>query len=259
MSTEPVFSSEPSLAASPFIAPVPPPKRSARHRLRAYFLTGIVVAGPLAITAYITWWFINLVDGWVKPFIPAAYLPETYLKYPIPGFGLIVALFGLTLLGFLTANLVGRSLLDFGETLLGRMPVVRGLYKSVKQIFETVFSQSGTSFRTVGLVQFPAKGMWSIVFLSTPPQGELAESMPGRDEHVAVFMPCTPNPTTGFFFYLPRSEVIELSISVDEGAKLIMSAGLIQPDGQRRLAKLAEAAKTRRHVPEADAPLEAAQ
>ncbi len=226
-----------------FIAPEPV-RRSAGHRLRAYFLTGIVVAGPLAVTASVTWWFITLVDGWVKPVIPARYLPETYLQVTIPGFGLIVALIGLTLLGFLTANLVGRSLLDFGETLLGRMPVVRGLYKSVKQIFETVFSQSGTSFRTVGLVQFPAKGMWSIVFMSTPPQGEMADRLPGPDEHVAVFLPCTPNPTTGFFFYLPRREVIELSISVDEGAKLIMSAGLIQPEGQKKLAALAAEARS---------------
>lgn len=226
-----------------FITPEPV-RRSASHRLRAYFLTGIVIAGPLAVTASVTWWFITLVDGWVKPIIPARYLPETYLQVTIPGFGLIVALIGLTLLGFLTANLVGRSLLDFGETLLGRMPVVRGLYKSVKQIFETVFSQSGTSFRTVGLVQFPAKGMWSIVFMSTPPQGEMAERLPGPDEHVAVFLPCTPNPTTGFFFYLPRREVIELSISVDEGAKLIMSAGLIQPEGQKKLAALAAEARS---------------
>jgi len=230
-------------AHPPFITPVPPPRRSAGHRLRAYFLTGIVVAGPLAVTASVTWWAINLVDGWVKPLIPASYLPETYLNFQIPGFGLVVALFGLTMLGFLTANLVGRSLIDFGETLLGRMPLVRGLYKSLKQIFETVFSQSGTSFRTVGLVQFPAPGMWSLVFLSTPPQGELSERLPGQGDHVAVFLPCTPNPTTGFFFYLPRKDVIELTISVDEGAKLIMSAGLIQPEGQKKLADLAEAAR----------------
>jgi uncharacterized membrane protein len=229
---------------NPAFAVPPTVRRSAGHRLRAYFLTGIVVAGPLAVTASVTWWFINLIDGWVKPLIPARYLPETYLQMTIPGFGLIVALVGLTLLGFLTANLVGRSLVDFGETLLGRMPVVRGLYKSVKQIFETVFSQSGTSFRTVGLVQFPAKGMWSIVFMSTPPQGEMAERLPGPDEHVAVFLPCTPNPTTGFFFYLPRREVIELTISVDEGAKLIMSAGLIQPEGQKKLAALAAEARS---------------
>ncbi|WP_293858542.1 DUF502 domain-containing protein [uncultured Alsobacter sp.] len=225
---------------------MPPPDkpiRTAGARLRAYFLTGVVVAGPLAITASVTWWFINFVDGWVKPLIPARYLPETYLQTSIPGFGLIVALVGLTTLGFLTANLVGRSMVAFGESLLGRTPVIRGLYKSVKQIFETVFSQSGTSFRTVGLVQFPAKDMWSIVFISTPPQGDVAEKLPGPDEHVAVFLPCTPNPTTGFFFYLPRREVIELTITVDEGAKLIMSAGLIQPEGQKRLAALAAEAR----------------
>lgn len=219
-------------------------RRTFAHRLRAWFLTGIVVAGPLAVTSYITWWFINLVDGWVKPFIPADYLPDTYLSFKIPGFGLIVAFLGLTMLGFLTANLVGRSLIDIGETLLGRMPVVRGLYRSVKQIFETVFSQTGTSFRKVGLVQFPAKDMWSIVFISTPPQSQIAESLPGSDDNVAVFLPCTPNPTTGFFFYLPRRDIIELSISVEDGAKLVMSAGLIQPEGQKTLAALAAEARS---------------
>jgi uncharacterized membrane protein len=235
-----------------FIAPAPV-KRSFGHRVRAYFLTGIVVAGPLAITGYITWWVITTVDGWVKPFIPVSYLPESHLNYPVPGFGLIVAFVGLTTLGFLAANLIGRSLLDFGEMILGRMPVVRGLYKGVKQIFETVFSQSGTSFRKVGLVQFPSKGMWSIVFISTPPQGEMSEKLPGDEDHIAVFMPCTPNPTTGFFFYLPRREVIELSLSVDEGAKLIMSAGLIQPDVQKRLAALAAEADAAADLPRAKA------
>ena len=137
--------------------PVRGPVARAR-RLRNYFLTGLIVAGPLAITIYITWWFINLVDGWVKPLVPAAYLPETYLPFPIPGFGLVIALIGLTLLGFLTANLVGKSLLKLGEVMLDRMPVVRGLYKGVKQIFETIFSQNGTSFRKVGLVEFPVRG-----------------------------------------------------------------------------------------------------
>ncbi len=227
----------------------PPPKRTWGHRLRTYFLTGIVVAGPLTVTAAVTWWVINLVDAWVKPLIPATYLPETYLNYPIPGFGLIVALFGLTLLGFLTANLVGRSLISYGEMLLGRMPVVRGLYRGVKQVFETLFSQSSTSFKTVGLVQFPSPGMWSIVFMSTPPQGNVAERLPGPHEHIAVFLPCTPNPTTGFFFYLPRKDVIELSISVEDGAKLIMSAGLIQPEGQKKLAALAAAAHPGKDAP----------
>jgi uncharacterized membrane protein len=212
-----------------------PPAITRASRLRTYFLTGVVVAMPLAITIYISWWLISLVDGWVKPFIPAAYLPESYLPFTIPGFGLVVAFLVLTMLGFLTANLVGRSIIRWGETLLDRMPVVRGLYKGVKQIFETIFSQSGESFRKVGLVQYPQPGQWSIVFISAPPGSEIAASMPGEDEYVSVFLPCTPNPTTGFYFFIRRSEVIELSISVDEGAKLVMSAGMIQPGDVKRL------------------------
>lgn len=200
-----------------------------RTRLRRYFLTGLVLAAPLAITASVTWWFINLVDGWVKPLIPSAYSPDRYLPYPVPGIGLVIALVGLTLLGFLTANLVGRTLIDAGEAILNRMPVVRGLYKSVKQVFETIFSQSGTSFRKVGLVQFPQPGMWSLVFISEQAAPEIASVVPDGDEQVGVFLPCSPNPTTGFFFYLPRREVIDVAISVEDCAKLVMSAGLIQP------------------------------
>jgi uncharacterized membrane protein len=165
------------------------------------------------------------------------------LPFAIPGFGLLVAIFLLTSLGFLTANLVGRTMFAFSESLLDRMPVVRGLYKSIKQIFETVFSQSGTSFKKVGLVEYPAKGMWSVVFISADPKGDLAESLPGRREYVGVFLPCAPNPTTGFFFYLPKADVIEIPMSPDEAAKLVMSAGLIQPEEQQKLAAVAKKAR----------------
>jgi uncharacterized membrane protein len=202
---------------------------TAGTRLRRYFLTGLVIAAPLAITASVTWWFITLIDGLVKPLIPNSYLPDSYLPFPIPGLGIIIGLIGLTLLGFLTANLVGRTLIEAGEALLNRMPVVRSLYKGVKQVFETIFSQSGTSFRKVGMVQFPQPGMWSIVFIAQEAAPEIAGKLPDGNEQIGVFLPCTPNPTTGFFFYLPRKEVIELTISVEDGAKLIMSAGLIQP------------------------------
>lgn len=198
-------------------------------RLRRYFLTGLVLAAPLAITASVTWWFINLVDGMVKPLVPAQFWPENHLPFPLPGFGLVIALIGLTVIGFFAANLVGRSLIGAGEAILNRMPVVRGLYKGVKQIFETIFSQSGTSFRKVGMVQFPQPGMWSIVFIAQEAAPEIAGKLPDGEEQIGVFLPCTPNPTTGFFFYLPRREVVELTISVEDGAKLIMSAGLIQP------------------------------
>lgn len=217
---------------------------SAGQRLRNYLLTGIVVSGPLVITAYIAIWIINLVDGWVKPIIPSVYLPETYLPFAIPGFGIVVLLFMLTMLGFLTANLVGRTLLEFGETILARMPVVRGLYRSVKQIFETVFAKSGTSFRTVGLVEYPSPGCWSIVFLSTPPSAEIAGGLPKDEEFISVFLPCAPNPTTGFFFYLPRGKVIEVPVSVDDAAKIVMSLGLLKPEEEDpRKAVLAAAEK----------------
>ena len=198
-------------------------------RIRRYFFTGVVLAAPLAITAWATWWFVTTIDGWVKPLIPASYLPDSYLPFPLPGLGIIIMLVGLTLLGFLTANLVGRTLVEAGEAILHRMPLVRGLYKGVKQVFETIFSQSGTSFRKVGMVQFPQPGMWSIVFIAQEAAPEIAGRLPDGEQQIGVFLPCTPNPTTGFFFYLPRREVVELSISVEDGAKLIMSAGLIQP------------------------------
>src|SRR3954451_12710344 len=133
-------------------------------RLRNYFLTGLVLVGPLYITISLTWWFINWVDDLVRPFIPAAYRPETYLPVKVPGTGLIIALAAMTLLGFLTANLVGKKLIEFGENILNRMPVVRPVYKSLKQIFETLFAQTGSSFRRVALVEFPSPGMWSLVF-----------------------------------------------------------------------------------------------
>src|SRR4051794_10055887 len=154
-------------APDPMASPEPTP-RPVLHarigaRLRNYFLTGLVLVGPLFVTAYLTWSFINWVDGLVRPLFPPSFRPETYLPFNIPGLGLIIAFVTLTLLGFLTANLVGRTLVEFGETLLHRMPVVRPVYRTMKQIFETVFSTSGSAFRKVGLVEFPAPGMWSLV------------------------------------------------------------------------------------------------
>jgi uncharacterized membrane protein len=202
---------------------------SARTRLRNYFLTGLIVAGPVAITIYLAWWFIKLVDSWVKPFVPTAYLPETYLPFTIPGFGLVVVFVGLTLIGFLTANLVGRSLVNLGEVVLDRMPVVRGLYKGVKQIFETVFKQDGHSFRQVGLIEWPGEGLWSLCFITEPAQGALAAALPAQ-EHVCVFVPCTPNPTTGYLVIMERARVKEIDVTTDEAFKLLMSMGIIQPE-----------------------------
>jgi uncharacterized membrane protein len=225
-------------------------ERRPMARLRNYFLTGLVVTGPVAITAWLTWSFVTWVDDLVRPFIPTAYLPETYLRVYVPGYGLIIAFVVLTFLGFLTANLVGRSLVELGEKLLHRMPVVRPIYKTMKQIFETLFSKNGSSFRTVALVEFPAPGMWSLVFLSQPPSADVSAKLPAT-EHVSAFMPCTPNPTTGFFFYVPRKDLIELDITVESAMTLLMSAGMVQPgdDQQKRLAAMAAAAQAARASP----------
>jgi uncharacterized membrane protein len=193
-------------------------------------LTGIVVTGPLAVTVYIVWWFIDTIDSWVKKIVPVSFWPDAYLPVHVPGFGVIFALFGLTFLGFLAANLAGRSLISLGEAILGRMPVVRSIYSSVKQIFETLFAQSGTSFRKVGMIQFPAKGMWSLVFISSPPGEALVGDLPPGDTYISVFLPCTPNPTSGFYVFVPAHEVIEVSLTTEEAAKLIMSCGVIQPE-----------------------------
>jgi len=176
-------------------------------RIRNYFLTGLVVAGPVAVTAWLIWWFVTWVDNLMRPLIPVAYRPETYVPVKIPGTGLIIAFVALTLLGFLTANLIGRRLIGFGDSILNRMPIVRPIYRTAKQIFETLFSSSGSSFRRVGLVEFPSPGMWSLVFLTQPPSIDIAAHLPAT-EHVSAFMPCTPNQTTGFFFYVPRRNVI---------------------------------------------------
>ena len=222
------------------------PQTSIASRIRNYFLTGLVVAGPLAVTVWLIWSFINWVDSFVTPFIPPLYRPETYLPWPIPGTGLVIAIVALTLLGFLTANLVGRTLVGWGEEMLSRMPIVRPIYKTMKQIFETLFSKTGSSFRQVALVEFPAPGMWSLVFLSQPPSADLTAKLP-PGEHISAFMPCTPNPTTGFFFYVLRKDLVVLDISVENAMTLLISAGMVQPDSgegaQKNLAALAATAR----------------
>jgi uncharacterized membrane protein len=233
--------------ASP-ASPAPDAHSGLMARFRNYFLTGLIVAGPIAITFYLTWWFVTWVDGLVRPFVPIAYRPETYLPFGLPGSGLIVAVIALTFLGFLTANLIGRSLVDLSERFLGRIPAVRAIYRAMKQVFETLFSGKGSSFRRVGLVEFPSPGMWSIVLISQSPSQEIASRLPREDEHISVFLPCAPNPTTGFFFYVPKSKILEIEMSAEDAATLIMSCGVVQPgsDPQKKLAALAGMANAAR-------------
>jgi uncharacterized membrane protein len=191
-----------------------------------------------------------MVDAWVKPLVPQAYLPDTYLPFRVPGVGLIVGILGLMLVGALTANLFGRTIVSYGEMMLDRMPVVRGVYRLVKQIFTTIFSKSGTSFKRVGLIEFPRRGLYALVFLAGDPPQEVDQKVGGGNPLITVFMPNGPNPTTGFIVFIPASEVIPLDLAVEDAAKLVVSAGLVGPDSQQEeLRKLARA-KSGKPVPE---------
>ncbi|MGZ8417309.1 MAG: DUF502 domain-containing protein [Methyloceanibacter sp.] len=218
-------------------------------RLRGYFLTGLIVVGPVAITIYVVWWFINLVDGWVKPLIPKAYLPETYLPFNVPGVGLIVGIFGLMVIGALTANLFGRTIVSYGEMMLDRMPVVRGVYRLLKQIFTTIFSKSGSSFKRVGVIEFPRKGLYALVFVSGDPPAEIKDKLGNGEQLMTVFMPNAPNPTTGFVVFMPAKDVTVLDMSIEDGAKMVVSAGLVAPQ-QDTLKQLAEQTKAKKPLPE---------
>ena len=218
------------------------------QRLRNYFLTGLIIVGPVGITLYALWWFINLIDAWVKPWVPQVYLPETYLPFTVPGVGLIFSILVLIVVGALTANLFGRTIVSYGELLLDRMPVVRGIYRALKQIFETVLSQSNNSFQNVGLVEYPRKGIYAIVFVSTQTKGEIDDKVFEGKNVLSVFLPTTPNPTSGYLLFVPEEDVVMLDMSVEEGAKLVISAGLVVPQYQKKLRDLAGKAKPRRSV-----------
>jgi uncharacterized membrane protein len=212
-------------------------------RLRNYFLTGFVICAPLAITAWLTWSFVVWVDSWVKPYIPGAYNPDNYLFFRVPGFGLVVALVLITLIGFLTASLIGKTVVGWGERMLGRTPLVRTLYTALKQIFETVFASQSNSFKTAALIEYPRRGIWSIVLIATTARGEIASLFEADGtEMLAVFLPPTPNPTSGFLLYVPREDVKILNMKVEDAMKLVISAGIVGPEGEQSVTQ-AEASR----------------
>lgn len=211
--------------------------------LRASFLTGLVVIAPIGLTGWLIWTVVGWVDSFVWPFVPDAYQPTELLnrwlgregpdriEVNVRGIGVIVFLIFTVLVGWVAKGLIGRSFLRWAEGLVDRMPVVRSIYNGAKQLAETVFSQSDNSFEKACLVQYPRKGIWAIAFISTSARGEIRSNIPVDEEKVAVFLPTTPNPTSGFLLFLPKSEVIPLEMKVEDAAKLIISAGLVYPAG----------------------------
>lgn len=218
----------------PSLEDVLTPKFSFYQWLRNSFFTGIVVATPVTVTVWLVLTFINFVDDTVKPLIPARYLPDNYLPFAIPGVGLLAAVVGLTLLGALAANILGRSLLQFGERIVSRVPFVREIYGLLKQVIETVFTSNHKAFKDVVMIQYPSTGLWTVGFLTAPARGELAERLNG--EHVGVFVPGVPNPAAGFVVWVKRSDVTVLDMTVEQGLKLILSAGIVTPEFEREQA-----------------------
>jgi uncharacterized membrane protein len=220
------------------------PRTPLLQRLRGDFLTGLVVVLPMFLTVYLVWSAIGFVDSRVVPLIPRAYNPENIFGRNIFGLGVLVFLVFTTLVGALTKGLVGRQIVLFGERLVERTPVVRSIYNGLKQIVETIFSQSGTSFQHACLVEYPRRGLWAVAFVATDTRGEIPAKA-GEPDLVSVFLPTTPNPTSGFLLFVPRRDVIPLDMTVEEAAKLVISAGLVTPpsatqaDGTRKVAKLA--------------------
>jgi uncharacterized membrane protein len=213
------------------------PRNRVIERLRAYFFAGFLVTGPILLTLYLTWLFVDLIDSAVRWLLPDRYNPATYLH--VPGIGLIIGIIALTLIGAATANYVGRVLLRISERILARMPVVRGVYGAMKQIFETVLAKQSNTFREAVLIEWPRKGMWTIAFITARSEGEVRD-LTGPDP-VSVYVPTTPNPTSGYLMFVPRSELVVLSMTVEEAIKLVISGGIVTPPDRRPAAAAPEA------------------
>ena len=214
-------------------------------RLRTSFLTGIVVIAPVALTIWLIWSVIGWFDGFVLPFVPDAYRPEEILntifgydlKLNIRGVGVVVFLVFATLVGWLAKGLIGRSFIKYAENLVNRMPVVRSFYSGIKQIAETVFAQQERSFEKACMIEYPRKGIWAIGFISTTAKGEIADRNSSNGPMVSVFVPTTPNPTSGFLLFFPKKDIIELDMSIEDAAKLVISAGLVYPPAKKAAQK----------------------
>ena len=201
------------------------------QRVRAYFLTGILITAPLFITGYLAWLFIGFVDAKVTPLLPEQYNPESYLPFGVPGLGLIILFIFLTIVGAVTAGFFGKLWLRFTERLLNRMPVVRNIYSAVKQILETVLAQQSSAFREAVLVEYPRRGLWAIAFITGRTEGEVQNVT--EEECINIFLPTTPNPTSGFLLFVPKKDLISLSMSTEEAIKMVISGGIITPPDLR--------------------------
>ncbi len=214
-------------------------------RLRNSFLTGIIVIAPVGLTVWLIWTVVGWVDSFVWPFVPAGYQPAAIINrflelegadqidVNVRGLGVVIFLVFTVLVGWIAKGLIGRSMITFAENLVDRTPIVRSIYSGIKQLAETVFAQTDRSFEKACLIQYPRKGIWAIGFISTQARGEVADKAETVGDMMSVFVPTTPNPTSGFLLFFPVEDIIELDMTIEEAAKLVISAGLVYPNGEK--------------------------
>ena len=234
--------------------PEKPRRPGLLSRLRASFLTGLVVIAPVGLTIWLIWTVIGWIDGFVWPLVPNAWQPDAivnlwldnsrfvdengalvpnpdWIRVNVRGVGVIVFLLFTIFIGWVAKGFIGRSLIRWAESIVERTPVVRSIYSGIKQISETVFAQSERSFEKACLIEYPRKGIWAIGFISTTTKGEVAKRAGNTGAMFSIFVPTTPNPTSGFLLFFPAEDVIELDMTVEDAAKLVISAGLVYPNG----------------------------
>lgn len=204
-----------------------PHARGLTARLRGYLFAGIVVTAPISITVYLTYVFLTFVDSKVVHLLPKDWYEALYGATTFPGLGLVISIAGFIVIGWFATNFLGRLIIRISEYIVDRMPVIRTLYSAIKQIFETIMASQSSAFREVVMLEYPRKGVWSIGFVTGTSQGEVQRMT--KVDTVNVFVPTTPNPTSGYLLFVPRKELKYLDMSVEEGVKLVVSAGIISP------------------------------
>ncbi len=210
-----------------------PGKRGLIASLRGNFLAGLAVIAPGVLTLWLVWNVITWIDGLVLNFVPRRFHPQVFIGWDVPGVGVVVFLIFTLVMGYFTKGLIGRTLVNWGERIVETMPVIRSIYNAAKQIAETVIARKTPSFERACLVQYPRKGIWAMAFISTQTRGEIGEHLAEQGELVSIFLPTTPNPTSGFLLFVPRADIIELDMQIEDAAKLVISAGLIYPDPRK--------------------------
>lgn len=208
-------------------------KRGLVASLRGNFLAGLAVIAPALLTVWVVWNVITWLDGLILPMIPRRFHPGALTGWDIPGFGVVVFVIFTLVMGYFTKGLIGRTLVNWGERVVETMPIIRSIYNAVKQIADTIIARKAPSFDRACLVQYPRPGIWAMAFISTTTRGEIGDRLAENGDMISIFLPTTPNPTSGFLLFVPRRDVIELDMSIEDAAKLVISAGLVYPDPRK--------------------------